>query len=321
MKITLISLDNWGFNQFIAKELERKNIEVNQINFYQLRYRYPTFFHRVFNFFAKLFFKYNIKKKFLEKKILEELRSNGKQDKILLIKGDFLNPDFIEKIKPFTDELIGFFNDNYRRSPKIAKIYNVFDKGYSFEKEDVKQFGFSFITNFIYNEKELTVNEKKYEVFNVSSTGKRDVVIQNIAKALDAIGITYKIIIVGKNIPSHNSTQIEYSKQTFDLNEVESFISQSNVLLDVHRENQAGLTFRVFESLGFSKKLITTNKDIVTYDFYNPNNILVVDKNHVEIPKSFFETPYEPIPVNIYNAYALPGWVDKVFELKKGKNG
>ncbi|MFD2725594.1 hypothetical protein [Hyunsoonleella rubra] len=321
MKITLISLDNWGFNQFIAKELERRNIEVNQINFYQLRYRYPTFFHRVFNFFAKLFFKYNIKKKFLEKKILEELRSNGKQDKILLIKGDFLNPDFIEKIKPFTDELIGFFNDNFRRSPKIAKIYNVFDKGYSFEKEDVKQFGFSFITNFVYNEKELAVNEKKYEVFNISSTGKRDVIIQNIAKALDIIGITYKIIIVGKNTPNHNLTQIEYSKQTFDLNEVESFISESNVLLDVHRENQAGLTFRVFESLGFSKKLITTNKDIITYDFYNPNNILVVDKNHVEIPKSFFETPYEPIPVNIYNAYALPGWVDKVFELKKGKNG
>ncbi|MBQ4820245.1 hypothetical protein [Aquimarina sp. MMG016] len=316
MKITLISLDNWGFNQFIAKELERKNIEVNQINFYQLRYQYPTFFHKIFNFFTKLFFKYNIKKKFLEKKILNELNANGHQDKILIIKGDFLNPDFIKKIKPYTDHLLGFFNDNYRRSPKISKIYDVFDKAYSFEKEDVERFGFSFITNFIYKENSHASNSNDYQIFNISSSGKRDKVIQNIALALDKINIAYKIVIVGKNSESDKTTKIEYSRNTMDLNKVEQFISQSNVLLDVHRENQAGLTFRVFESIGFSKKLITTNKDIITYDFYNPNNILVVDKDNIEIPKSFFETPYEQIPKEIYKRYTLSFWVDEVFGLK-----
>ncbi|AXT50730.1 hypothetical protein D1818_07770 [Aquimarina sp. BL5] len=313
MKVTLISLDNWGFNQFIAKELERRGIKVCQINFYQLRYKYPSFFHKVFNFFAKLFFKYNIKKKFLEKKILEELNKNGHQDKILIIKGDFLNPDFIKKIRPYTDNLLGFFNDNYKRSPKIAKIYNEFDKAFSFEKDDVERFSFSFITNFIYKEELSSEETLKQEVFNISSSGKRDVVIQNIAKALDKINIKYKIVIVGKSEEHKDDTHILYTKKTMDLQEVEGLIAQSNVLLDVHRENQSGLTFRVFESMGFSKKLITTNKDIATYDFYNPNNILIVDKKNIEIPKSFFETPYEPIPKEIYDTYTLPLWVNKVF--------
>ncbi|MFD2561595.1 hypothetical protein [Aquimarina rubra] len=313
MKVTLISLDNWGFNQFIAKELERRGIKVSQINFYQLRYKYPSFFHKVFNFFAKLFFKYNIKKKFLEKKILEELNKNGHQDKILIIKGDFLNPDFIKKIRPYTDNLLGFFNDNYKRSPKIAKIYNEFDKAFSFEKDDVERFNFSFITNFIYKGELSNKETLKHEVFNISSSGNRDAVIQNIARALDKIDIKYKIVIVGKNEGYTDDTQIVYTKKTMDLQQVEGLIAQSNVLLDVHRENQSGLTFRVFESMGFSKKLITTNKDIATYDFYNPNNILVVDKQHIEIPKSFFETSYEPIPKEIYDRYTLPLWVDEVF--------
>jgi DNA-binding NtrC family response regulator len=33
----------------------------------------------------------------------------------------------------------------------------------------------------------------------------------------------------------------------------------------------------VLESLGLEKKLITTNAEIIHYDFYNPNNILVID--------------------------------------------
>ena len=35
--------------------------------------------------------------------------------------------------------------------------------------------------------------------------------------------------------------------------------------------------------IGLKKKLITTNKDIVNYDFYNSNNIMVVDRANFQI--------------------------------------
>jgi len=65
--------------------------------------------------------------------------------------------------------------------------------------------------------------------------------------------------------------------------------------------------------LGLHKKLITTNSDIVNYDFYNPQNILVVDEKNPTIPASFFETKYIPIPAAIFNKYTLEGWTDAIF--------
>ena len=57
MKITLISFDNWGFNQHIANALEHKNYTVKHIDFSKFKYKYPTFLHRLYNFFLKILFK------------------------------------------------------------------------------------------------------------------------------------------------------------------------------------------------------------------------------------------------------------------------
>ena len=46
-------------------------------------------------------------------------------------------------------------------------------------------------------------------------------------------------------------------------------------LIDLKLESHNGLSFRFYESLYFQKKLITNNKDVVNYDFYNSNNILI----------------------------------------------
>ncbi|MFI8377987.1 hypothetical protein [Leeuwenhoekiella sp. NPDC079379] len=46
-----------------------------------------------------------------------------------------------------------------------------------------------------------------------------------------------------------------------------------DILLDVQKGNQEGLTFRIFEALALKKKLIITNKSIVDYYFYDPQNL------------------------------------------------
>ena len=49
---------------------------------------------------------------------------------------------------------------------------------------------------------------------------------------------------------------------------------------------------------------------IFFYLFYNPNNILVVDRNNPVIPDSFMESPYEEIPQDIYDKYYIDNWCD-----------
>ena len=81
------------------------------------------------------------------------------------------------------------------------------------------------------------------------------------------------------------------------------------------REGQYGLSFRVFEAMSLEKKIITDNESIKTYDFYNPNNILILNKNITNLDRSFFESPYQSIPEDVYEKYTLDSWINKVFGL------
>ena len=155
MKITLISFDNWGFNQHIAKALEHNNHKVNHIDFSKFKYKYPTFLHRLYNFFLKILFKKNLKTKFYGNCIIDELKKNNEpQDLILTIKGDFIAPEFAIQIKNYTKKSVAFFNDNTKRCPKIIRVLPCFDEVFSFEKEDCKKYNLKFKTNFIYNYEE-----------------------------------------------------------------------------------------------------------------------------------------------------------------------
>lgn len=317
MKITLITLDNWGFNSLIVNELREQGHSVEHIDFNKFLYSYPTKIQRTKNLIRKTILKRNVKKEHLHLEILKRLDSLEFQDIILMIKADYLLPKTIKAIKPNCTKFISFFNDNYNRAPNIKNIYSYFDKVYSFEKEDVERFNFEFITNFIYKEFSLSITNEEVAVFNISTYDlKRLQIIEEIAHKLDEIEESYSIYSIGKSAKAFKfNTKIVYANTKMNLLEMESYIKKSKALLDVHRENQQGLTFRVFESLGYKKKLITTNKDIVNYDFYDANNILIIDKNNVEIPKSFFETSYKELPEEIYRKYLLKHWVNNVLDL------
>ena len=70
------------------------------------------------------------------------------------------------------------------------------------------------------------------------------------------------------------------------------------ILLDYNQPGQTALSMRVMEAIYFSKKLITTNTDIVNYDFYDPDRIFVLPEALNELSftalKDFVEKPLVP---------------------------
>jgi hypothetical protein len=320
MKITIISLDNWGFNKHIQDNLEKNGHSVIHIDFNKFIYKYPNILYKIYNFFLKLFFKKNLKSIHLGKKINELLEKNKEtQDIILTIKGDFVDPSEIIKFKNNTLKSIAFFNDSAKRCPRIIKVLNCFDEVYSFEKEDCKKYNLNFAPNWIYKTNDDIKKNFKYTVFNVTNKDSRFGIILKIAKILNVKNINTKILIFNKKQQKINP-YIEFISKHISLEEVSNYIDHSQVLLDINRPGQNGLTFRVFESLGLQKKLITTNKDILTYDFYNPNNILIIDENNLDIPVTFFEKEYEKIPDDILQKYTLDGWIENVIFNNKNSN-
>jgi hypothetical protein len=69
---------------------------------------------------------------------------------------------------------------------------------------------------------------------------------------------------------------------------------------------------RTFETLGMRKKLITTNDDILNYDFYNPSNILVVDRNNPQLSEDFFLGKYVDNS-EIISKYHVDQWAINLF--------
>jgi hypothetical protein len=314
MHITLVSLDNLGMNAYIAATLEKQGHIVHHINFKHYKYKYPSVFHKVYNFILKAFFKTNLKHQNHGKEIVKELQKNNQiQDVILTIKGDFIDPKSILEFRKFTKKTIGFFNDNIERCPNIKRVIPCFDEVYSFEKEDCENFDLKFAPNWIYTNIDETAdkNNFEYDVFTIGSIDKRLPILVRIAEELKSKQINFKFITYSKKHKPTDGT-ITYINKFIPLSEVDQYISRSKVLLDINRAGQMGLTFRVFESLGLEKKLITTNSDIKNYDFYNPNNILVIDEKNPVIPADFFQNEYEKIPDSIFNKYTLEGWVDNV---------
>lgn len=318
MKITIISHDNWGYNDNIAVALKKRGHIVNHIDFNTFKYKYPSFTYRIYNFFLKAFFKKNIKNIHFGKEINNRLEELGQiQDVVLTIKGDFIDPKKILEFKKYTKKSIAFFNDNIYRCPKIIPILPNFDEVYSFEKEDCIKYNLKFITNFIYKESKLNPTRIfKYDIFNISSKDNRFNIISKIANELSNKGISFKIIIYDKKNKTKNAN-IEFISEYIQIDQVNEFVNDSKFLLDIHRKEQNGLTFRVFESLGLQKKLITTNPNIAHYDFYNPKNILIIDETNINFDTDFFTSPYEPIPENIYTKYTIENWIETVFDLSK----
>lgn len=315
MKIVVISFDNWGLNGGIAKVLKQEGHTVHHIDFHSFAYKYPNPLHKVYNFFLKLFFKKNIKNIYYGKEIIKRLKQIGeKQDLILTIKGDFIDKNCLKKLKKYTNKSIGFFNDSATRCPKIKNVVSAFDQVFSFEKEDCEKLGLNFAPNWIYEENKNSTGPFEFQVFNICSKDKRLPVISRIIYELKLKQIKHKIIVLSKDDECPKS-EIEFFFKRISLEEISQYIEKSKALLDVKRKGQFGLTFRIFESIGLEKKLITTNPDIVNYDFYNPNNILVIDEDHPEIPVSFFESDYEKLPEEIYQKYTIRGWIQNVLSI------
>lgn len=111
----------------------------------------------------------------------------------------------------------------------------------------------------------------------------------------------------------------DFSFTPMSQDEIISLISKSKAILDINHPSQVGLTMRTFEALGANKKLITTNKNIKVYDFYNSSNIAIIDRDNPVIDLYFFDSPYLSLDKEVYEKYSLYNWIKTVFDYQQNE--
>lgn len=319
MKICLISFDYWGFDQHIIDALQKKGIEANHINLNDFKYSYPNHLNRLKNGLSKFLFNKNIKRVKKQEFVLERLEELGHQDIILTIRPDLLDRNTHEIIKQNTNRYVAYLYDSTKRFPVSHLSKGIFDEIFSFDRDESNFYNFRRITNYIYLPKKELDLTKKYQntVFMVISKDDRLKMLDAISQKLDDLLIDYKFIVKSNKNLGNVNPKIIWTKSDVGPDEMKKLIENSKIMMDISRSTNTGLSFRVFESLAYQKKIITTNEAVKRYAFYDPNNIFVIDPENPNVPKDFFETPYRPISEEVYQKYTVETWIETVFGLLK----
>lgn len=317
MRICVISFDFWNYDAHIVDELRKKGIDAHHINIGAYRHRnLPA---RIKNTFSKIVLQRNLKNEMRQKMILDELTKLGKQDQILVINPELIERKYHEEIKKYTGKYIAYLYDSLARCP-AKHLVDVFDEIFSFDKDDAEQHQFKLITNYNYLKEGRTPEQPEYDLVYLASFDNRIFFLSKIIKQLQDLKLSCNVIIVGKktwkiNLNLKINPSITYTRKRIKHAEIPEYYSKGKVLLDLMRENQTGLSFRIFEAMALKRKIITNNPTVKDYDFYNPENILIVRDDLSNLSANFFETPYQKLPSEIYRKYTLESWVETVFNL------
>lgn len=97
-------------------------------------------------------------------------------------------------------------------------------------------------------------------------------------------------------------------------NEVFSYLARSKVIIDIQHPKQTGLTMRTIEILGMRKKLITTNTEVRNYDFYNEDNIEIIDRNNVCINRDFILNEFNNSVDNVRKKYTIESFLGEIVD-------
>lgn len=323
--IVLISPKFFNYEQEIKRELERKGASV-----YFIDDRLKD------NIFTKILFRTKFSEKLLRNKIVKyfdkHLRKikTRKIDYVLAITPEGFSKRVIEFYKRELQDavFILYMWDSIRNRPYITEMLGLYDKVLTFDKNDSNDYAFYFRPLFYTDDyREIGLSVGKSTEFDLSFIGTahsdRYTVVKKLVsssseklKCFLFFYLQHPIMIAWHRIiePSFRKVKIkDLSFKSLTKQQIVSVLERSACVIDVHHPRQNGLTMRTMEVLGAKRKLITTNVNILNYDFYNPANIVIIDRQAPILDEDFLKIPYQQPDEPTYSKYSISYWVDEVF--------
>ena len=272
--------------------------------------------------FAKKTYKYY-------SKILAD-NKDKQYDYVLFIKCEMAPVSILKQIKEmYKDAKLNLYlYDSIENVKGIKGKFQYFDKIMSFDRQDclndeIMEFRPLFFCD-EYREDNTNVKEIEYDINFIGTIhSDRYKIIKNVKEFCinnDKKAYWYLFLQSGFMFWYYKLTKSEFrgvNKDEFSFDKISSkeiaeVVDKTRVILDVQVPNQTGLTMRTIEMVGMKKKLITTNAEIKEYDFYIPENIMVINRNGFNIDNNFFEQPYIEIDNDVYEKYSLKSWILEV---------
>lgn len=238
-------------------------------------------------------------------------------DCFIIIKGSLIPDFFYSWIKANNPKarFIQYLWDNISTDDNALRVSLYFEKTLSFSTDDCEKYGFLFRPFFFIN---LMEQEKSYDIAFIGSLNLIRCNMLNMILERNPY-LSKRCLqwhIKGSNLLAKKLGDATIrrlhkfiSSKPLLYNDMISILAKSKAQIDIPNEKQTGLTTRAFESLGTHTKIITTNCHIAEYDFYNPDNILIIDKSNPVIPEQWLDLSYKQLPDEILAKYTLRQFV------------
>lgn len=276
-----------------------------------------------------------LSKRYFNGQILSKITQKCYDYVLLLAAMTFaLTPEMVDEIRRMNPKarFVIYQWDSEQNLPYVKHIHQYFDVRYSFDRRDcMSDAGYRFLPLFytrLYEQISKRPKEEfRYDCAYIGTAHPKK--LHDVNAVIAALQGWMPKRYIYHYMPSrlkyfyHKVTAPEYrgarlcdfEMQKLSGEQIERVFCASKVILDAQQAGQTGLTIRTIECIGAMKKLITTNKDVMNYDFYRPENVLVFDEKKIPNRKeleAFFNTEYQQLPEPIYQKYALRNWLGEV---------
>ena len=326
-RILLIALP--GYPKGIIKQMQTLGAEVDYINDKPNDgFLCKTLGRLQFKFYQKVIDRYYYKK-------IEELKNN-QYDYILVIRGEYTTQGALIRLRdafPKAKLILYMWDGMHKQNTRgIENKWKFYDKVFTFDRIDYEanKDSINFLPLYYYGEylpkesKDSNSTDFEYDVSFIG-TGHADRVkiVKEVIKQCQNNGkktfqyifmphflVFWRNKLLNRDFKDVKKSEINFAMLPFE--KLYSTYANSKCVVDVENPGQHGLTMRSIEIIGLKRKFITTNADIVNYDFYNPNNILVIDRKNPKVDMDFFNKPYEKLPEELYEKYSLKNWILEV---------
>lgn len=262
----------------------------------------------------KIHFKLNFKSKklWVDSILTKNLIKDEKINTIII----FDAPIWIENIsyirKKYSNiKIVFFFWNIIKDQKKLEIIKQNCDNVITFDKMDAQKYNLNYHPAFCWFRHEENLDKTiDTDLLFIGRNKNRIDILEKIY--LQCINKNLKPnFYVVKDTKEQNSIYFDLKEKDLPYMEALKFIYKSKCILDINQSGQVGITFRVLEALFLKKKLITNNKDVINYDFFNENNIFILDDTY-EISKEFMKSNFVDIDKSIVDKYTIDGWIQSL---------
>lgn len=326
-KVLILLPANYSLHEIITYNLYKLGYDAIVLHNESFIFKYKSFAQRLKNFFIKTFkcdktFKHRLREEFMFEKMKDVIDSVEHYDHILVIRADFFSHRLLDYLKSKTQDFISYHFDGIDRYPDIFDRITKFDRFYVFDKDNIEkypQYHFLPATNFYFDyiplENKSPKNNPDFYFLSSYHPSRTEALIafDDFAKK-NNLTTHFEIIYSSNNTPpALLSKRFDCHTKYIGFMEYLNKIQHSTYILDLLISEHQGLSFRVFESIKWKKKLVTTNPTVRNYDFYHPNNIFILENNYEHLLE-FLALPYQELDAKIVEKYSMSNWLKYIFK-------